>query len=156
MECRGKLESYLRSNGVPFEVRHHPQAFTAQELSEREHVPGKTHAKVVMVIADGKMVMLAPPAPWRVDLERARRALRAGEVRLAREDEFVAAFPDCELGAMPPFGNLYRLPVYVDPALAEDDTIHFPVGTHTDSMSLKYRDFARLVEPTVAAFGHHV
>ena len=102
MECRGKLESYLRSNGVPFEVRHHPQAFTAQELSEREHVPGKMHAKVVMVIADGKMVMLALPAPWRVDVDRARGALGAREVRLAREDEFVAAFPDCEVGAMPP------------------------------------------------------
>ena len=156
MECRGKLESYLRQNGVPFEVRHHPQAFTAQELSEREHVPGKMHAKVVMVIADGKMVMLALPAPWRVDLERAAGALGARDVRLAREDEFVAAFPDCEPGAMPPFGNLYRLQVYVDPSLAEDDIIHFPVGTHTDSMSLKYRDFARLVGPTVAAFGHHV
>jgi Ala-tRNA(Pro) deacylase len=155
MECREKLEGYLRQNGVPFQVQHHPRAFTAQEVSEREHVPGKLVAKVVIVIADGKKVMLALPAPWRVDLNKASTALRAEEVRLAREEEFVAAFPDCEVGAMPPFGNLYSLPVYVDQSLTEDDTIYFQAGTHSDSMSLKYADFARLVRPTVSSFGYH-
>jgi Ala-tRNA(Pro) deacylase len=155
MECREKLETYLRSNQVAFEIRHHPRAYTAQEVSEKEHVPGKLVAKVVMVIADGKMAMLALPAPWRVDLARAAGALKAKEVRLAREDEFVAAFPDCEVGAMPPFGNLYNLPVYVDASLAEDEVIHFQAGSHTDSMNLRYADFARLVKPTVTSFGYH-
>ena len=155
MECREKLEAYLRQNGVPFQVQHHPRAFTAQEVSEREHVPGKLVAKVVIVIADGKQLMLALHAPWRVDLNKASAAVHAEEVRLAREEEFVADFPDCEVGAMPPFGNLYNLPVYVDRALAEDETIYFQAGTHSDSMSLKYADFARLVRPTVASFGYH-
>src|SRR3989442_7129904 len=104
MECREKLETYLRSNHVAFEIHHHPRAYTAEEVSEKEHVPGKLVAKVVMVIADGKMAMLALPAPWRVDFNRAASALKAKELRLAREDEFISAFPDCELGAMPPFG----------------------------------------------------
>jgi Ala-tRNA(Pro) deacylase len=155
MECREKLEAYLRQNGVPFEVRHHPRAFTAQEISQLEHIPGKLMAKVVIVIADDKKVMLVLPAPWRVDLDQAAAVLGTGEARLAREEEFVAAFPDCELGAMPPFGNLYRLPVYVERSLAEDQTIYFQAGTHTDTMSVPYSDFARLVQPTVTAFGHH-
>jgi Ala-tRNA(Pro) deacylase len=154
MECREQLESYLRQNGVAFETRHHPRAFTAQEVSELEHIPGKLMAKVVIVIADDKKVMLVLPAPWRVDLDRVASALGAQAARLAREEEFVAAFPDCELGAMPPFGNLYRLPVYVERSLAEDPTIYFAAGTHTDTMGVSYSDFARLVRPTVTAFGH--
>jgi Ala-tRNA(Pro) deacylase len=155
MECREKLESYLRQNAVPFELRHHPRAYTAQEVSEREHVPGKLVAKVVIVIADGKKAMLVVPAPWRVDLAKAAAVLGAKEARLAHEDEFVAAFPDCEVGAMPPFGNLYHLSVHVDPSLAEDEWILFQAGTHIDSMRLKYADFARLVKPTVASFATH-
>jgi Ala-tRNA(Pro) deacylase len=87
-----------------------------------------------------------------VDIEKASTALRAGEVRLAQEGEFEDTFPDCEVGAMPPFGNLYEVPVYVEEALAEDETIVFRAGTHTDTMSVRYADFERLVEPTVAEF----
>jgi Ala-tRNA(Pro) deacylase len=100
--------------------------------------------------------MLALPAPHRADLNKAAVALGAREVRLAHEEEFAAAFPDCEVGAMPPFGNLYDLPVYVDNALAEDETIIFSAGTHTDTISMKYADFERLVKPTVAAFARQV
>ena len=110
-------------------------------------------AKVVIVVADGRTAMLALPAPLKVDLARAATALGAGEARLAREDEFERAFPDCELGAMPPFGHLYGLPLYVDRALAEQETIYFQTGTHTDTMSLRYADFARLTKPAVADFG---
>ena len=113
MDCKDRLETYLREKRVPFEVRHHPRAVTAQEVAASEHVPGKMLAKTVMVLADGEMVMLALPAPYQVDIEKASTALGVGEVRLAREEEFEGAFPDCELGATPPFGNLYDLPVYV-------------------------------------------
>ena len=152
MDCRDRLEYYLRENGVPFEVQHHPRVITAQEVAATEHVPGKMLAKVVMVLADGKMVMLALPAPDQVDPEKVGEVLGVGEVRLAEEEEFEDAFPDCEVGAMPPFGNLYDLPVYVEEALAEDETIFFRAGTHTDTMSVKYADFEQLVKPTVAKF----
>jgi Ala-tRNA(Pro) deacylase len=149
--CRERLETYLREQQVPFRLHHHPPTYTAQETAASEHVPGKMVAKVVMVIADDRLVLLALPAPARVDLDQVGARLGAGRVRLAREDEFAAAFPDCEVGAMPPFGNLYNLPVYVDEALAANETIVFAAGTHTDTMSVRYADFARLVQPTVAA-----
>src|SRR5215210_6481743 len=99
MECRDRLEDYLRENAVPFEVQHHPRAITAQEVAAIEHVPGKMLAKVVMVMADGEMVMLALPAPCQVDLEKIGAVLGTEEVRLADEGEFEDAFPDCEVGA---------------------------------------------------------
>ena len=154
MECRDRLEDYLRENGVPFEVQHHPRTIIAQEVAATEHVPGKMLAKVVMVLANGEMVMLALAAPYQVDLEKVGKVLGAQEARLAEEEEFEGAFPDCEVGAMPPFGNLYDLPVYVEEALTEDETIFFRAGTHTDTMSVRYADFEQLVEPTVAEFAH--
>jgi Ala-tRNA(Pro) deacylase len=154
LDCKDKLEDYLRENAVSFEVQHHPRAVTAQEVAATEHVPGKMLAKTVMILADQEMVMLALPAPYQVNLEKAGAVLGAGEVRLAGEDEFEDTFPDCELGAMPPFGNLYGLPVYVEETLVEDETIFFRAGTHTDTMSVDYADFERLVEPTVAEFAH--
>ena len=98
MDCKDRLEAYLREKRVPFEVRHHPRAITAQEVAASEHVPGKMLAKTVMVLADGKMVMLALPAPYQVDMEKAGTVLRAGEIRLAQEEGFEGAFPDCEVG----------------------------------------------------------
>jgi Ala-tRNA(Pro) deacylase len=155
LNCKNRLEEYLRENTVAFQVQHHPRAVTAQEVAAAEHVPGEMLAKTVMVLADGEMVMLALPAPYQVDLEKAGEVLGAEEVRLAEEEEFENAFPDCEVGAMPLFGNLYDLPVYVEEALAEDETIFFRAGTHTDTMSVRYADFEWLVEPTVAHFAHH-
>jgi Ala-tRNA(Pro) deacylase len=152
LDCKDRLENYLRENAVPFEVQHHPRTITAQEVAAAEHVPGKMLAKVVVVMADGEMVMLALPASYQVDLEKVGAVMGADEVRLADEEGFEDAFPDCEVGAMPPFGNLYDLPVYVEQALAEDETIFFRAGTHTDTMSIGYADFERLVEPTVTDF----
>jgi Ala-tRNA(Pro) deacylase len=152
MECRDRLEDYLRENEVSFEVQHHPRAVTAQEVAATEHVPGKMFAKTVMVLADGEMIMLVLPAPYQVDPEKAAEELGVREVHLASEERFGDTFPDCEVGAMPPFGNLYGVPVYVDETLAEDETVVFRAGTHTDTMSVKYADLERLVEPTVARF----
>jgi Ala-tRNA(Pro) deacylase len=152
VECRDRLKNYLRDNQVPFEEQHHPRAVSAQEVAASEHVPGRMLAKTVMVLADGEIGMLALPAPYQVDLEMAAAALGVDEVRLAQEEEFKDTFADCEVGAMPPFGNLYGVPVYVEKTLAEDETIVFRSGTHTQTMSVSYSDFEQLVEPTVAVF----
>lgn len=155
MKCKDMLEEHLRKNKVAFQVQHHPLAYTAQEIAASEHVPGKMLAKVVMVRADDDIVMLALPASYRVDLEKAGQVLGAKETRIAKEREFASSFPDCEVGAMPPFGNLYDVPVYVDKTLAEDETIVIQAGTHTDTISLRYKDFERLAKPAVADFVHH-
>jgi Ala-tRNA(Pro) deacylase len=152
VECRHRLENYLRENKIPFEEQHHPRAVTAQEVAASEHVPGRMLAKTVMVLGDGEIAMLALPAPYQVDLEKAAAALGVKEVRLALEEEFADTFADCEVGAMPPFGNLYGVAVYVEETLAEDETIVFRSGTHTETMSVSYSDFERLVEPTVTQF----
>ncbi|MBI4338134.1 MAG: YbaK/EbsC family protein [Chloroflexi bacterium] len=155
MSGRERLETYLHEQGVPFRAFRHPPAFTAQEVAAHEHVPGRVMAKVVMVMADRKLVMLVLPAPYKVDLTRVASLVGAKQVRLAVEDEFAGVFPDCEVGAMSPFGNLYGVPVYVDSALADDETIVFQAGTHTDTVSLPYADFDRLVGPTVGQFAYH-
>lgn len=155
MNCRDKLETYLRENAVPFQVQHHPVAYTSQEVASKEHISGKFVAKVVIVVADGRKVMLVLPATLRVDFAKTAAAVGAKELRLAREDEFSTSFPECEVGAMPPFGNLYGLPVFVDRSLSEDETIIFQAGTHVDTMSVKYADFARLAQPTLTDLSRH-
>ncbi len=155
MSCRDRLEAYFQANGVAYQVQQHATAYTAQRVAESEHIPGKRLAKVVMVIANARPVMLVLPASYRVDLTKAGAALGDPNVRLAQENEFETVFPDCEVGAMPPFGNLYNVPVYVDRALAENEEIVFQAGTHTETMSIKYADFQRLAGPTVADFAHH-
>lgn len=149
MTCNEKLEAYLREQGVPFEKQQHRIAFTAHEVAASERLPGDVVAKVVMVFADGTMVMLVLPASYRADLTKVAAALDAKDVWLADEHEFATIFPDCELGAMPPFGNLYGIRVYVDRTLAEDETIVFQAGTHTDTISMAYADYARLVKPQI-------
>ena len=118
MECRERMEQYLQENNVPYEVMTHDQAYTMQEAAAALHVSGKRVAKVVMVKADGQMAMVVIPAPHRLNLDHVRAALDVKKVGLAKEKEFSGLFPDCEPGAMPPFGNLYDVPVHVDRALA--------------------------------------
>lgn len=156
MKCKEKLEAYLRESGIAFQVQHHPLAYTAQAVAASEHIPGKTLAKVVMMFADENLVMLVMPAPHKVDVDRAELVLGVKKARLALEEEFAEKFPDCEVGAMPPFGNLYDLPVYVDEALSENETIVFQAGTHTDTMSMKFKDFDRLVRPSIVDLAKHV
>ena len=109
-------------------------------------------AKVVIMKVDKRFVMTVLPASWNVDLYRLRTVFATQSVRLATEDEITGLFPDCELGAMPPFGNLYKLPVYVDQSLTEDEEIVFQAGTHLDAIRMRYWDFAALVFPVVAEF----
>jgi len=153
MDCKQRLEDYLRENEIPYQSQHHARAITAQEVAATEHIPGKMFAKTVMVTAGTEQaIMLVLPAPYHVNPEKAAAALGTGEVLLADEERFAELFFDCDVGAMPPFGNLYDVPVYVDKTLAEDETIVFTAGTHTDTMSVSYADFERLVEPTLAEF----
>jgi Ala-tRNA(Pro) deacylase len=149
MKCREKLEAYLRENSVPYQIQHHPVAYTAQRVADSEHLPGKLLAKVVVVVADEKLAMLVRPAPARADWAWVAAVVGTEEVRLAHESEFARAFPDCEVGAMPPFGNLYDLPTFVDEQLAGLETMYCQAGTHTETLSLRYEDYARLVKPTV-------
>ncbi len=152
MTCRERLERWLDVSGVKYEVTVHPIAYTAQEIAASEHLTGYEVAKVVMATVDGRVVMLVLPAPHRVDLDRLRRALGARSLRLAEEKEFANLFPDCDVGAMPPFGNLYGISVYVEPSLAACPEIIFNVGSHRETMKVAYADFERLVRPQVIDF----
>lgn len=154
--CLQKLQDYLRSQGVEFEVITHPPAYTAQELAAIEHIKGRFHAKVVMAFAGDNLVMLVLPATHKVDLDRLKAELGVPAVRLAKEQEFSTVFPDCEVGAMPPFGNLYGIPVYVDASLQADPWIAFLAGSHTVTMRISYADYERLVQPTVKSFAVHI
>jgi Ala-tRNA(Pro) deacylase len=154
MQCKERLEAYLREHQVPFQVQQHARTFSAQKIAESEHIPGKLVAKTVIAWVDNQLIALVLPASYRADLNKVGELLGAKEIRLAHEPEFAATFPDCAVGSMPPFGNLYGIPVYVEQHLAEQETMVFPVGTYTETMRLSYGDFARLVHPQVMTFAH--
>lgn len=147
-----RLQEYLDSHKVSYQLLRHQEAYTAPAIAHALHVSGKMLAKVVIVKADDRYIMAVLPSPWQVDLDHLKGVLGAKEVRLATEEEFASLFPDCEVGAMPPFGNLYGLAVYVDQSLTEDEDIVFQAGTHLDAMKVRYQNFADLVHPTVAEF----
>ncbi len=119
---------------------------------EQEHISGKIVAKTVVIKADNQIVLAVLPASLKIDMEKFREALGALEARFATELEFAGLFPDCEVGAMPPFGNLYGLPVYCEQSLAEDDEIVFNEGTHQDTIRMKYADYSRLAHPRLVNF----
>lgn len=145
------VKEFLNANGVSHIVIKHPLAFTATSVAGAAHIPGKEMAKVVVVNLDGKPALAVTPADRKVDLERLRKAAGATSVELTSEREFTADFPGCEVGAMPPFGNLYGLEVFVDPHLAADPEIAFNAGTHTELIRMAYKDFERLVHPRLVA-----
>jgi len=147
-----KLKQFLDDERVKYACISHSPAYTASEIAQSTHIPGRELAKVVVVTLDGRMAMAVLPANRKVDLNLLREAASADEARLATEEEFRLRFPDCETGAMPPFGNLYGMEVFVSEQLAEDDHIAFNAGSHTEVMRLAYPDFARLVKPKVARF----
>ena len=147
-----KLKEFLDSRNVKYVTITHSASYTAQEVAASAHVPGKELAKTVVVKLDGKMALAVLPASFRVNLDLLKKTTGAGSLELATEDEFRDRFPGCDLGAMPPFGNLYDMPVYVSELLAEDDEIAFNAGSHTELIRLAYADFERLVQPKVLAF----
>lgn len=144
-----KLKAFLDANGVKYVVVTHSQAFTAMEVAESVHVRGGEMAKTVMLNTDGKLVMAVLPATRKVNLETFRKGSGAGEVSLAQEADFRTDFPGCEVGAMPPFGHLYGLDLYADPALAANQEIAFNAGSHTEVIRMGYKDFERLAKPRI-------
>ena len=147
-----RIKDYLDKENVSYQHCVHRTAYTAQEVAAEEHIPGKLMAKAVIVKVDARFVMAVLPATAKVDLAALQDSLGAKEIRLATEFEFTGLFPDCEVGAMPPFGNLYGLPVYVEESLRRDPEIVFNAGTHQDTIRIKYEDFARLACPQVLEF----
>ncbi len=147
-----RLKTYLEENGIDYQVLYHPRVYTAQEVAAAQHVSGKDLAKVVMVKVDNELAMMVLPASCMLDMDKLKRIFQGRRVKLAIEEEFQGLFPDCEIGAMPPFGNLYDLQVYVDTALAEHPHIVFQAGSHVETISMAYSDFANLVQPEVADF----
>jgi Ala-tRNA(Pro) deacylase len=147
-----KLKSFLDESGVKYALVSHSPAYTAQEIAATAHIPGKELAKTVIVKLDGKIAMAVLPASFRVDLKKLKKAAKAKKVELATEEEFKEHFPESEVGAMPPFGNLYDLPVFVAQPLPEDEQIAFNAGSHSELLQLAYADFERLVGPSIGDF----
>lgn len=144
-----KIRQFLDAHAVRYFVISHSPAFTAQEIAAIAHIPGRELAKTVIVKLDGRLAMVVLPASRRVAFDQLKHATGTAEAELASEREFGDAFGDCEIGAMPPFGNLYGLEVHVDQSLAADEEIAFNAGSHTELIRMRYDDFERLVQPNV-------
>lgn len=145
-----KLRKFLDSHHIKYLVLSHSLAYTAQGVAALAHLSGKELAKTVIVKIDGILAMAVIPAPDHVDLERLKKLTGAQTVEVATEAEFKDAFPDCETGAMPPFGNLYDMPVYGDKKLAQNEEITFTAGTHRELLRMDWDDMLRLVNPTIS------
>ena len=143
-----RLKDFLDKQHVKYVTIAHSPAYTAQEIAELTHTPGKELAKTVIVKIEGELAMVVLPASDKVRLGHLRQTLGTEDIELANEDEFEGAFPDCETGAMPPFGNLYGMSVFVDQTLREDEEIAFNAGSHDELIRLSYAEFERLVHPT--------
>lgn len=153
-----RLMEFLDSNNIRYVVITHSPAYTAQGIAGLAHIPGKELAKTVMVKLDGKLVMAVLPANYHVDLGLLKKSTNGHSVALAAEEDFADTFPLCETGAMPPFGNLYGIPVFADESLENDKEIAFNAGTHRELVRMAWEDFKKLVHPKVVhiAAGHTV
>lgn len=151
-----KLKDFLDKNRVKFEANRHKEVYTAQEIAAVQHVPGDNMAKVVIVKADGKLGMLVLPATHKIDFKKLQSVLKVKNIKLASEAEFKSAFPDCEVGAMPPFGSLYNIPLLADKALTGSSMIAFNAGTHKDSVAIRLSDFTKLEKPVMVDFSVHI
>ncbi len=147
-----KLEKFLDNNSIKYVAISHSAAYTAQEVAASAHIPGKQLAKTVMVKLNGEMAMAVLPASHKVDFDLLKEAIGASKVELASEEEFKDKFPECEVGAMPPFGNLFGIEVFVTESLAEDEEIAFNSGSHTELIRMSYKDFEALVKPRIVNF----
>ncbi len=147
-----RLKDFLDDQHIKYVTIQHSMAYTAQEIAANAHIPGKELAKTVIVKIDGKNAMAVLPASYRINLGRLKQVCRASQVELASEEDFRDLFPGCETGAMPPFGNLYNMDVYVENSLADDEDIAFNAGSHTELIKLSYQDFEKLVHPKTASF----
>jgi Ala-tRNA(Pro) deacylase len=145
-----RLREFLDERHARYETIPHSHTATAQETAESAHVPGKEFAKSVMVKLDDRMIMTVLPADVQIDLDRVKQLTGSVHAELAGETEFGTLFPGCEIGAMPPFGNLYGLEVFVDAEMAEDEMIAFNAGTHEELVRMSYEEYEKLVKPVRA------
>ncbi|MFQ3661360.1 MAG: YbaK/EbsC family protein [Chloroflexaceae bacterium] len=147
-----RVMDMLRQEAIPFELIHHRTDYTAQETAQDTHTPGRRFIKTVVVRVDDDLVLALLPAPRMVNVEALQRALGASRARLASEAEMAERFPECEVGALPPFGSLFGVPVYSDLHLNDDEQVTFTAGTHRDAIRVRYGDLRRLVGATPLAF----
>jgi Ala-tRNA(Pro) deacylase len=152
MDALTKVKQYLEHNSAPYQVVLHEEVYTAQELAQVLHTPGRELVKVVIVKADDTYWMAVLPASRKIDLQKLTALLKAKTLTFAKEQEMKALFPEAEIGAMPPFGNLYNMNVCIDSVLTNDEHITFNAGTHYAAIRMKYRDFKRLLRPCVGDF----
>lgn len=156
MTASKKIQELLEKERITYQVLEHDLAFTALEVAEMQHVPGRKVVKSVIVMADNQPLMCVLPSTHKIDFAMLKSLLKVNEVHLADEGMVAKYFPGFEVGAMPPFGQLAGLKVYVDKSLEENDAIVFNAGTHTDVIRIKFKDFVRLTQPVFADFGIHI
>lgn len=149
------LKEYLDKENIKYISIQHSSAYTAQEIAALAHIPGKELAKTVMVKINGKMAMAVLPASYKIDINMLKEITGAENLRIADETEFKDKFPDCEVGAMPPFGNLYNMEVFAAQSLEDDDEIAFNACSHTELIKMSFKDFKRLVNPKIIQFAYH-
>lgn len=147
-----KLEEFLKTNNITYDKITHSQVFTATEKAAAAHVSGKELAKTVIVKIDGKMTMAVLQACYKVDFDLLKAAAGANEVELANEEEFKYLFPECEIGAVPPFGNIYGFEVFLEENLAKNEKISFNAGSHTELYRLSYKDLEKHIKPKIVKF----
>ena len=147
-----KIRDFLDRKKIKYTIIEHSPAYTAQEIAAAAHISGKEVAKTVLIKIDGEMAMTVLPASYKISFDRLKEMLGTEKVRLAYEQEFLDTFPDCEVGAMPPFGNLYGMDVYVAESLSEDEEIAFNACSHTELIKMSFKDFERLVNPRMFKF----
>lgn len=150
-----KLKEFLDANDIQYVTISHSQAFTAQKIAASAHIPGKEIAKTVVIKIDGKMAMAVLPGSYRIDMKTLQEVTGSHNVSLASEEDFKNMFPECETGAMPPFGNLYDMEVFAAESLTEDEEIAFNAGSHTELIKMSFTDFKRLVNPQIMMFTYH-
>ena len=149
-----KLIEFLDSQKIKYTMIRHSKAYTAQEVAASAHIPGKAMAKTVIIKIDGKFAMAVLPASYSANFDLLKRTVNADNVKLATESEFKDIFPDCDIGAMPPFGNLYGLDVYVAEKMAEDAEIAFNACSHTELIKMSFQDYVKLVKPKIIKFAY--
>ena len=152
MSSKKRVKDFLDELHIHYITMQHPTAYTAQELAHMMHISGKLFAKTVILRADGEYMMAIVPATHKVNFNLFKKVAMVNNVELAHEDDFMKLFPQCEVGAMPPFGNMYEMTTYVDKTIAEDDEIYFNASNHFEAIKMKYKDFQKLVHPIVGTF----
>ncbi len=156
MPQKKRLKEFLDENYAKYVTMIHSKAYTAQEIAAILHVPGKMFAKTVIFKSEGNYIMAVLPATHRVNLGLLQKISHTKNLELATEEEFEGLFPKSEIGAMPPFGNIYDLPTYVDSSLTKDEDICFNATTHSEVIKMKYADYERLVKPVIGKFAEHL